>query len=81
MEENSPWEPLRSKPALQNADIEVKTESQIPFAGPYSEINTGDIQTAPKVSKMTVPMQMNLVYFMISPRFGAETASCRVVLA
>ena len=81
MEENSPCVPFRSKPALQNAEIDVNTESQMPFKGPYSEMNTGDIATAPKASKMRHPRKMNLVYFMISPRFGAETASCIVVLA
>ena len=44
-------------------------------------MNTGDNATAPKTSKIIHPRKMNLVYFMISPRFGAETASCIVVLA
>ena len=44
-------------------------------------MNTGDIAAAPASSKMTVPVQMNLVYFMISPRLGADTASCKVALA
>ncbi len=45
---------MRSNPALQNAEIEVKIEYQSPFAGPKSRQNTGNRMRAPTASTAKV---------------------------
>ena len=46
--------PIKSNPALQNAEIEWKIEYQIPFAIPNLPINTGDIAIAPNTSILKI---------------------------
>ena len=71
---------MRSKPALQNAEIEWNSEYQIPLATPKSLQNTGKSSAAPISSIITVVFMMKLVYRTMPPTCGAETDSCMVLL-
>ena len=48
--------PMISIPALQNAEIALNTEYQIPCATPNCGINANIYKTAPNISTITVPL-------------------------
>ena len=47
--------PIRSKPALQNAETAWNTPIAMPFPNPYSGTNRQDSSTAPAPSMVNVP--------------------------
>ena len=75
-EENFPFTPIRSNPALQNAEIEWKTLYQIPRRMPNSLQNAGAMATAPKSSNITVILIMKPVSSTMPPTLSAEIESC-----
>ena len=58
---------MRSKPALQNAETEWKTEYQSPCPRPNSGMKRIARSTAPASSKMSVPRPMVEVISMMRP--------------
>ena len=80
-EENFPLTPIRSKPALQKADIEWNNEYHIPFHGPKSFTNTGERNIDPKASIINDENRINFVSLNTPPILWAERASCIVFLA
>ena len=79
-EENCSRTPIRSNPALQNADTEWKSEYHIPRAGPNSDQNTGSIRTAPVSSTAIVIFMAKEVRRTIPPTSIADMESCIVLL-
>ena len=55
--------PIRSKPALQNADMLWKTENQMPVPAPNSGIKRIINKSAPASSTEKVKMRMRLISF------------------
>ena len=57
--------PIRSKPALQKAEMEWNTANQMPLGKPKLLIKTGIITKAPMVSVPKVVRRINFVNFTI----------------
>ena len=70
--------PMRSKPALQNAEIEWKKDIGTP-AQPNSEQKNGSIASAPKSSNKKMALMAKLTRCTTPPSCGAEILSCRVL--
>ena len=66
-EEKGAFTPMRSKPALQKAETEWKTEYHSPLPSPNSGMKRMDSSTAPESSKMSVPRPMVPVISMMRP--------------
>ena len=58
---------MRSKPALQNAEMEWKNEYQIPFPTPNSLMNAGASRAAPVTSIMAEVLRIKPVSFTMPP--------------
>ena len=67
--------PIRSKPALQNAEMEWNTAYHRPFQ-PMPGQNRRASSTAPAASMRTAVFKMNRVCRTMPPTWGAEMDSC-----
>lgn len=75
-EENGCTLPIKSNPALQNAEMLWKMENQIPFESPNLGQKWNASKKAPKNSIENVPIMIKRVIFTIPPICGAETEFC-----
>ena len=75
-DEYSSFMPIRSKPALQNADIEWNTEKYMPLNMPKSGMKRIAKSTAPMPSIRKVPFIITLKSLTIPPISSALTLSC-----
>lgn len=71
--------PIRSKPALQKAEMEWNMAYQTPLRKPKSRTNTGAMATAPRSSTRNTVFRINSVIRTMPPTWGAEMDS-RMVL-
>ena len=78
-EEYGVFAPIKSNPALQNAEMEWNTAYHIPFSTPNSLQNVGAMMTAPRSSKIIVILMINPVSRTIPPTLWADIASCIVL--
>ena len=74
-EEYAPYLPLRSKPALQNAEIARKAELPMPCRSPILGMNRVDRSNAPMPSQMNVPVAIFFTMRIIPPSSGLFTLS------
>ena len=74
-DEYSPAEPIKSKPALQKAEIEWNADIHIPLA-PNCEQNAGSKATVPQISNISTAFSIKPVSRTMPPTFGAEIESC-----
>jgi len=75
-DEYSSFMPIKSKPALQNADIEWNTEKYMPLNMPKSGMKRIAKSTAPMPSIRKVPLIIMLKSLTIPPISSALTLSC-----
>ena len=79
-EENDPLTgPIRSKPALQNADIAWNTLYQSPFAQPSIGTNRNASAAAPSPSMVAVPISASRISRTMPPTLKEATLSCKIV--
>ena len=79
-EENCSSTPIRSNPALQNAETEWNTAYPAPRGRPNLPTKKGSRQRAPTVSMQKVPVTRNFINLITPPIWGAETASWMTIL-